>query len=128
MPRYNTNQRRELTLFLQNNPDMLLSAAQISERVDMSISAVYRNLEVLENEGKVTRHAKDGCREILYRYTAAECCADALHMTCTVCGRTFHMTADTAARMCELICGTGFSLDRAKTVIYGVCTDCGGNV
>ena len=39
-----------------------------------------------------------------------------------------HMTADTAARMCELICGTGFSLDRAKTVIYGVCTDCGGNV
>ena len=126
MPRYNTDKRRDLTAFLQSYPDALLSAAQISESVDMSISAVYRNLEVLEKEGKVTRQTKDGCREIVYRYTAAECCADALHMCCNICGRTMHMDTVTADAVCAALAGTGFDIDRAKTVIYGVCTGCGG--
>ncbi|MBP5581187.1 MAG: winged helix-turn-helix transcriptional regulator, partial [Ruminococcus sp.] len=48
MAHYKTNQRRELAAFLMENHDNPMSASQISEKVNMSVSAVYRNLEVLE--------------------------------------------------------------------------------
>ena len=127
MAHYKTNQRRELTAFLMENHDNPMSAAQISESVDMSISAVYRNLEVLENEGMVTRYAKDGCREILYRYTASEECSGMIHLCCTVCGRTFHMEKDSCRILSDILTEhDGFEMDISRTVIHGVCRGCKG--
>lgn len=127
MAKYNTNQRRELAAFLSQHPDELMTAQEISEQVDQSVSSVYRNLELLENEGKVTRQPKDGCREMLFRYMASEHCADMIHMCCSECGRTMHMNENTAKTLCDMLSSDGFGVDRTKTVIYGVCRDCGGN-
>lgn len=125
MAHYKTNQRRELTAFLRDNHDNPMSAAQISECVNMSVSAVYRNLEVLENEGMVTRYAKDGCREILYRYTASEECTGMIHLCCTVCGRTFHMNCDACKLLVDALYEhDGFEADITKTIIHGVCREC----
>ena len=125
MAHYKTNQRRELAAFLMDNHDNPMSASQISEGVNMSISAVYRNLEVLENEGKVTRSAKDGCREILYRYTASEECSGMMHLCCTVCGRTFHMNDNACKLLIDALSEhDGFEVDISRTVLHGVCSNC----
>lgn len=51
MGKYQTDKRKQLTAFLEANPDMHFSAKQISESIDgISLSAVYRNLAVCESD------------------------------------------------------------------------------
>ena len=48
-----------------------------------------------------------------------------LHMTCTQCGQTFHLSEQTAARLtAQLDEREGFSLDCGETVLFGVCRNC----
>ncbi|MBO4854105.1 MAG: transcriptional repressor [Oscillospiraceae bacterium] len=127
MPKYVTKQRRSLLGYLASHADESLSAQQIAEALSdsgVSVSAVYRNLTELENEGKV-RRVKGGGREVYYQYAAAEGCRACLHMACKVCGRTFHMgmlAADTLVNSVER--EEHFQIDREDTVIYGVCGNC----
>lgn len=128
MLNYSTRQRKALLAYLSRHPDELLSARQIAaalEQEKISLSAVYRNLAQLEEEEKVRRSSKTGTREVYYQYLAAECCKGALHMNCTKCGKTFHMTEDHAALFAKhLAQSEEFQLDTADTILYGTCSDC----
>ena len=58
MPKYMTKQRKALLSFLSAHADEKLSARQIAQTLSgegISISAVYRNLSALEQEGKIRR-------------------------------------------------------------------------
>ena len=128
MPKYATKQRSALLQYLADHADEKLSAAQIAlalSEENISRSAVYRNLAELEAEGKVSRVTQGGCRESYYRYTDADACRECLHLTCTRCGRTYHM-ADLDADMLvrSLIRNEGFRVDKASTVLYGTCAAC----
>lgn len=128
MSKYSTQQRKTLLLYLSEHPDEHLSTRQIATALEadkISLSAVYRNLAALEAEGKIRRYAKSGSREVFYQYTDAEPCKGALHMTCTKCGQTFHMAAETAALVtAQLEQQEGFRLDFGETVLFGVCKSC----
>ena len=129
MPKYMTKQRRLLLDYLQTHPDMALSAGQISAAVGapISASAVYRNLAALEEEGKLRRLSRIGSREVLFQYTDAALCRNCLHLSCTRCGRTFHMHALGAERLARDVAQNDeFQLDRSETVLYGLCRDCRG--
>ncbi|EDN00895.1 transcriptional regulator, Fur family [Pseudoflavonifractor capillosus ATCC 29799] len=130
MKKYDTRQRDYLISFLNEHPDQLLSVRQIAQELcaqQISLSAVYRNLSQLEAEGLIRKSVKPGSREAYYQYVGAEDCHSHLHLSCTRCGKTFHMdaahTAQLTRAMSEL---DGFDLDILKTVLYGICQNCHG--
>ena len=125
---YKTKQREALLSYLAQHADEDLSAQQIAGALaaqDISRSAVYRNLATLEQEGALRRSTRAGSRETVYQYSGSEACRACLHLSCTKCGRTFHMnhlSAEDLIRDVDL--AEGFAVDRAETVLYGVCSDC----
>ena len=131
MSNYNTKQRAILINFMENNTDCLLSAAQITQGLknsNISKSAVYRNLALLEQDGKIKRHSKNGTREVYYQYTDTKICKGCLHLQCKKCGKTFHMNTKQADSIVKNVAKTDeFQIDRTQTVFYGVCKSCKEN-
>ena len=98
-------------------------AAAGEERI--SISAVYRNLSALEEEGILKRSIRENTREVYYQYIAAEGCKDSLHLSCRVCGKSIHLgEKETEQLLHSTLESTGFQIDKTETILYGVCADC----
>ena len=128
MPKYMTKQRKALLDFLSRHADEEPSAKKIAELLNddsISISAVYRNLSALEQEGKIRRVPKSGSREVFYQYTDSAHCKECLHLSCEKCGKTYHMNTESAAMLIQNLASSDeFTIDKAHTVLYGVCKDC----
>ena len=128
MAKYLTKQRKLLLDFLAEHTDETLSAGQIADTLsgkEISISAIYRNLAALEQEGRLKRSARPGSQEAYYRFTDEEECRGHLHLSCLRCGKTVHVEeAETDALTHQLAKSEGFALDREDTVLYGICADC----
>ncbi len=128
MPKYMTKQRKALLNYLSMHADERLSAKQLEDALKIegiSISAVYRNLSELEKEGKVRRVNNSGSREVFYQYTDGAHCKDCLHLSCEKCGKTYHMNSAVAQTLIENLAQSDeFTIDKANTVLYGVCGDC----
>ena len=128
MLKYATKQRKMLLSLLCQNADKPLcvgdmSAALKAEKV--STSAIYRNLSALEKEGKVQRLTIGGSKKVFYRFTGAKECEKHLHLSCSVCGQTFHMDVPaTNSLIDEVMSGSDFKVDSANTVLYGICGKC----
>lgn len=129
MKDYKTGPRRRLLELLEKHRDRQLSAEQIVSAVsdeggEISLSAVYRNLERLEQEGMVRRSASEGGRKAVYQYIGGDC-AEHLHLQCTGCGSVIHLDHETTEALCNAarVCD-GFSIDEKKTVLYGRCKKC----
>lgn len=125
---YKTKQREALVDYLARHADEDLSVRQIAEAMaqqDISRSAVYRNLATLEQEGALRRSTRAGSRETVYQYSGSESCRACLHLSCTKCGKTFHMKTNSAEDLIrDVDLAEGFAVDRAETVLYGVCSAC----
>ncbi len=128
MKRYDTRQRELLIAFLQQHPDQTLSVQQIAQELcaqQISLSAVYRNLSQLEGEGLIRKSVKPGDRGVYYQYMGTSACQTHLHMSCTRCGKTFHMDAEHTSQLTRAMSELdGFELDLLHTVLYGVCHHC----
>lgn len=128
MANYMTEQRKLLFAFLQENTDKQFSAKQITDSLSgspVSLSAVYRNLTFLQEQGLINRFTKDGNRGIYYQYIHSEDCRNRIHLSCIKCGKTFHMNAGIADRMLEdILKADGFQIRKQKSVLYGICKDC----
>ena len=77
MARYLTRQRKQLLKYLSEHTDEQMTARQIADALtaeSISISAVYRNLSALEEEGILKRSIRENTREVYYQYIAAEGC------------------------------------------------------
>lgn len=128
MPKYMTKQRKALLGYLAQHADETLSARQIEAALagdGVSISAVYRNLSELEKEGKIRRVNQSGSREVFYQYTDSAHCRECLHLSCEKCGKTYHMNREGAQMLIQNLAQSDeFAIDKASTVLYGVCKDC----
>jgi len=128
MGEYNTEQRRVLLKYLEDNHDMQFTAKQIATSLSengISISAIYRNLSSLEKEGIISRFSVNGSRETYYRYTDIDCCRDKVHLICTKCGQTTHLDINTANNLEKKVSEKdGFTIDTKRTVLYGICKNC----
>ena len=119
---YMTEQRKKLFEFFKSHPDMTISARDLAaqlvaeEHAKISVSAVYRNLAMLEREGLILRSPGKNNRENVYRYVSLGACEDKLHITCLKCGRTTHMTQKISDKLLkDVLRGDKFD---------GVCKDC----
>ena len=121
MARYLTRQRKQLLEYLSKHTDEQMTARQIADALtaeSISISAVYRNLSALEEEGILKRSIRENTREVYYQYIAAEGCKDSLHLSC-------HLGEKEAAQLLQsTLESTGFQIDKTETILYGVCADC----
>lgn len=126
-----TKQRKALLNYLSQHADERLSAKQLEDALScegISISAVYRNISELEREGKVRRVNNSGSREVFYQYTDGEHCKDCLHLSCEKCGKTYHMNMQGAQMLVQNLAQSDeFTIDKANTVLYGVCKECRNN-
>ena len=125
---YNTEQRNLLLTFLKENPDKKFSAKEIEAALsdkNISRSAVYRNLQDLEKDGKIKRYSKSGSRETYFQYYDLQCCKNHIHLSCIKCGKIFHMEneiADTLINKVSLL--EGFEINKGETTLYGLCKSC----
>ncbi len=126
MSRYATLQRKKLLEFLEKNPHSSFSARQIKDAIlGVSMSAVYRNLAILEKDGLLQKVYVSNKKEITYQYVCSENCVDFLHLICEKCKKSSHFEKEFS----ELIVNkalevSGFVVNRNKTFIYGVCQTC----
>ena len=128
MKKYVTKQRNALMDMLEAHADETLSAEMIHSLIaddTVSLSAVYRNLSELENEGRVQRIVRPGSRSVLFRCIGEKRCKEKIHLSCSECGKTEHLSDETAAGLVEFVKNnSGFALDKNETVLYGICGDC----
>ena len=126
---YDTGQRRCLIGVLEKHCDRQLSAEQIAglieaEGGEISLSAVYRNIERLEQEGLVRRSLVGGSKKAVYQYIGGQC-AMHLHLQCVSCGQISHLDDEAANAMREAVSACGdFAIDEKMTVLYGRCKEC----
>ena len=108
--------------FLEKHPDNSYTAKQIHAALGaekISLSAVYRNLAELEHVGSVRK------RGIYYEYTGSKMCKACLHMSCTQCGRSFHLSGVFSEFIVNnILSSEKFAVDRNDTVFYGLCNAC----
>ena len=125
---YNTEQRTVLLTFLTEHPDRTFSAKEIAEALagkNISKSAVYRNVAELEAEQKIKRVSKAGSREAFYQFFDNSACKSHIHLSCTKCGKIFHMEHEQTERLVsELESSDGFEVSVGETTLYGVCRQC----
>ena len=126
MAKYLTKQRKQLSDYLEQHTDELLTAQEISQALDgISVSAVYRNLSAMEEDGLLKRGVRENTREAFYQYIAAPKCRDSLHLSCRVCGKSIHLgSPETQHLLDSALQTTGFRIDKSETILYGVCADC----
>ena len=128
MAKYLTRQRKQLLAYLAAHTDEQMTARQIADALaadQISISAVYRNLAALEEEGLLKRSVREGTREVFYQYIAAEECKNSLHLSCRICGKSIHLGRTDAEQLIQnTLKTTGFQIDKSETILYGICEDC----
>ena len=107
--------------------DRHLTAEEIAREVGrrgnpVGTATVYRTLEVLVRSGLVLeRDFGEGFR----RYEAAREAPHHEHLLCTVCGRVTGFSDERLERMTLLLADAqGFTRQRHRLVIYGMCRDC----
>lgn len=128
---YMTEQRKRLFEFFCHHPDRTISAKELAHilinenQSSISISAIYRNLSMLEKEGLILRMPGKSNRESLYRFVSGEACDNKLHMICLSCGKTLHADKDTSSKIQLHVWNhDDFQIDLEKTTVYGLCKKC----
>ncbi len=125
---YSTEQRNILLSFLSENPDKIFSVKQIESGLagkGISKSAIYRNLAELESEEKIRRCSKSGSREMFYQFYDCQVCRSHIHLSCSKCGRIFHMEDENAKRLILVLEQTeGFEINKGESTLIGICKKC----
>ena len=130
MSTYSTKQREILKEFFMNHEDAQFSAAQIVnalKNTDISVSAIYRNLAEMKENGVIKTIVKQGDRSLYYQYIDSDHCTEKIHLTCKSCGKIFHASEETEKKLLEsLSANDGFSLETSGTMLSGLCSSCKG--
>ena len=108
-------------------PDRHLSVEDVANDVaaegeNAGTATIYRTLDLLVRSGLVVeRDFGEGFR----RFEPARGIPHHEHMLCTICGRVDEFRDERLERMTTIIAEShGYSRQRHRLVIYGVCADC----
>ncbi len=125
---YVTEQKTQLLNFLKENSDCSYSIEEISEKIDVGKSTIYRLMPKLLKSGSVKRFSKDTGRKFVYQYINCDKCTSHLHMKCLSCGQILHMDgSETDIILKNIMNENKFSVDKKQTIIYGECEKCINN-
>ena len=136
---YKTSGRERLISFLSAHPDTPYTVDELAARLHPDAparsgkSSLYRQLSELVADGSVRCDREDrasGDRRAaasVYRYVAGNDCHSHVHLRCTACGKLVHLDCHLADDLLSHIrADHRFSIDPARSVLYGTCEECGG--
>ncbi|HHW46169.1 MAG TPA: transcriptional repressor [Clostridiales bacterium] len=128
MSSYVTEQRKRILEILKNSSERLFTVEELAEMLScegISLSTVYRTINRLYSKGLVRRTAIDGSRKFAYQYIDDEHCTEHLHLSCTQCGKIFHLENDISSNLIKQIQQkNNFLIDNSKTLLRGICDRC----
>ncbi len=131
--KYKTKQRKILMDYFEKIPGVHVTADDVCEyfrscSAPIGQSTIYRNLEILVDEGIIRKYNIDGNSPACFEYTGADTEEDAencFHCKCEKCGRVIHLHCDELKEIqSHLIKEHRFRLNPVRTVFYGLCEDC----
>ncbi len=128
MKGYQTEQKRVLLTFLEQNQSRMLTIEQIAaglQSQSVGKSTVYRLMNQLVEAGEVRRVVQGNSRRFGYQLVPTPCHGH-LHCRCVTCGRLYHLDSAVSGELGQLVKPLGFALDPSKTTLMGVCDGCGG--
>ncbi|MBQ6893130.1 MAG: transcriptional repressor [Clostridia bacterium] len=132
---YNTKQLGAIIECLEAHKSESLTVDGVCESLAKSgqaigRSTVYRRLEQLVSEGKISRFAPEEGKSVTYRFIGSECGDDChFHLICTECGEIAHTHCHKLeALFTHMAKEHGFKINERKTLLYGICEKCGGAV
>lgn len=129
---YRTRQRMAILQYFKAHPHAHFTAEELCEAlrahgIAIGKSTVYRALDRFSEEGTVRRFTSSPGESACYQYadTASGGCRAHLHLKCNICGTLFHIECDRLRELTEhLGMQHSFTVDYAKTVLYGTCEPC----
>lgn len=129
---YSTKQRDAILAYLKENnahvtaSDILLHLSEQGYKV--SSATVYRTLEKFEKEGLVKKMIIGDGVGACYQITNSQGCGEHFHLKCIKCGKLIHLSCEFLHSMEKHIFDNhGFTVSSGRTVIYGICADCGNS-
>lgn len=132
MGTYNTKQRQLILDNMRRSGDSARTIEEIrrdlkAEGCSVGEATVYRALTLLVGDGVVEKLSYSGRESAAYRYISDSSeLDDSLILKCVTCGVVARTRCDFAGRLSEhLQTDHGFKLDRSRTIVYGVCENCG---
>jgi len=126
MSQYKTKQRDEILRFFMEHPDGCYSAKDVYGQVNAGEATVFRTLNALAQEGILNKFTGETGERAYYQYSGETACTGHIHMKCRQCGKLIHMDCTFIRELMHHFCSEhGFTMDCGKTVIYGLCKDCG---
>lgn len=105
-----------------------LYEALTEEGILIGKSSLYRQLEKLCGEGIVRKFRDEEQSVSYFQYVGDNAdCQKHLHLKCQACGKLIHLHCDMAGELVSHIAAEhGFLIDSKKSVLYGLCKECGG--
>lgn len=133
---YKTKQKSQILEYFMAHPDEHLTAAELTQAMaedgtPIGAATVYRALERLEAEGMVRRYTLDERGGACWQYSGGQsekhACHSHFHLKCTECGALLHVDCEYLQGIgTHILAHHGFTVDHSRTVLYGLCSSCGG--
>ncbi len=128
MNRYQTEQRKKLLKLFKDREHCSLSAQDVYNELadkEISMSAIYRNLADMENEGLICRVEEKNRTGALYHYVNPSSCVGIIHLKCRSCDCTVHLNE----HISKMVIGIArddykFNVNNCGAYIYGQCENC----
>lgn len=133
MSGYQTEQKRKLLTFLEQNAEVAYSIDEIIQGLSAENpreeipgkSTVYRLMTKLVDEGEVKRFVKGNSRHFVYQLLRGKDCVGHLHLRCSSCGSLLHLDRATSDLLLSAVAGVKhFAVSKRDTVLLGTCADC----
>lgn len=127
---YETKQSKLVYDFLEKNSQNHFSAEEvyfaIKENGDnIGRTTVYRQLDRLVEEHKARKFFSGDNNACCYQFES-ENCQNHYHLRCSSCGTLIHTECDFLDKLSQHIFNDhSFKIDGSKTVLYGICKNCG---
>lgn len=128
---YKTKQRELILECIRNHRDQYGTIQQISEYLEkkncrVGQTTIYRTLDMLVKEKKITRVSIDGIKGACYRYLPTEEDSYFFSMKCEQCGEVIDIECPELQKLyIHLSAEHHLKIDYGKTMFYGDCDKCG---
>ncbi len=128
MSKYQTEQRKKLVTLFENSPHQTLSAQDIAAALHdqgISVSAIYRNLSEMVNDGILCKVSEKNRSGSLYQYVDPHHCAGIIHFKCDSCDATYHLDRNISQMLIGIAHDQfSFDLNGNAAFLYGKCKKC----
>lgn len=127
--KYQTKQKEVILQCMMEHPETYLTIAHLEELLSkkhqkVGLTTIYRNLDKLEEEKKLTKVKLDGYSGSCYRYLPPEH-GHLFYLKCEDCGAVVNIPCPELQHLyCHLVEEHHVRINPVKTMFYGTCEFC----